>query len=109
MKRFRRFSFDQSNIGAVHANQQRNNRHHAWKQASAVKSAGRHTRNQLNVFTNLTCSTADEVEVIRLLNQVADSVADIQIQRPQEIREQVNRVLRRFPDTVQPVPRQPIP
>ena len=74
MKRFRCFAFDQSNIGAIHADQQRDNRHHAWKQTRAVKSAGRHTRNQLNVFTDFTCSAADEVEVIRLLNQVANSI-----------------------------------
>ena len=109
MKRLCGFSFDETNIGAVHTNQQCDNRHHARKQARAVQSADRHARNQLNVFTDFACSAADEVEVIRLLNQVADSVADVQIQRPQEVRKQVNCVLRRFPDTIQPVPRQPIP
>ena len=70
MKRFCRFTFDQSNIGAVHADQQRDNRHHAGKQPRAVQSAGRHARNQLNIFSDRTCGTADEVEVIRLLNQL---------------------------------------
>ena len=71
MKRFCRFTFDQSNIGAVHANQQRDNRHHAGKQTRAVQSAGRHTSNQLNIFADFACGTTDEVEVIRLLNQVS--------------------------------------
>ena len=71
MKRFRHFTLDQSDIGAVHADQQRDNRHHARKQARAVKPAGRHARNQLNILSDFTCSAADEVEVIRLLNQVS--------------------------------------
>ena len=71
MKRFCRFTFDQSNIGTVHADQQRDNRHHAGKQARAVKAAGRHARDQLNILSDFTCSAADEVEVIRLLNQVS--------------------------------------
>ena len=74
MKRFCRFTFDQSNIGAVHADQQRDNRHHAGKQPRAVQSAGRHTSNQLNIFADFACSAADEVEVIRLLNQVAHGI-----------------------------------
>ena len=74
MKRLCGFSFDETNIGAVHTNQQCDNRHHTGKQARAVQSADRHARDQLNVFADFIRGTADEVEVIRLLNQVAHGI-----------------------------------
>ena len=109
MNRLCGFPFDKSCVGDIDTHYQNEDKQESHIKSLAGKAAFCHACQSLNVLPDRVCGIRDKVQLVSLLHHIACGIGDIKAHCPDKVGDGVQAILNTFPDTVQPVPGQPIP
>ena len=103
------FPLDKTCVRHVDTHQQHKDKQETHVEPLCRKAACIYPGKGLDVCSDCVCGIGDKVQLVGFLHHVPCGVGDIHTHCPYKVSDGVQAVLDTLADTVQPVPRQPIP